>query len=434
MVFDIPFFGPSPFDKLVEKATNEANVTEDWESVLECCDFINGQQSRPVDYLKSILKRMGHTHPNIAIQSVILLDACVSNCGKKFHLEVASRDFIAEARKLLEKGHPKVVERFKLILRKWAENEFKSDPELSLIPTFYLQLKKEGFDFTDPSKPDLPKDPNIVISDQEEEDIIKALELSMKDVKQTRSTPSGSSRSNAGHSSSQNTSSSLYPDVQASASIDNMNNSTTASDSNSNQISTNNKHQQKQEINTKQKESYKVRALYDFEAAEDNELTFKAGEIIVVTDDHDDNWWSGNNHRGEGYFPANFVTNSLDASFDNANSNGNRSVQFNDQVKVKFLEEEVTEIDESKIDRLLHLMNVADPTGEKPDSDELILLEDQCNKMGKLVDTELERLDRVQVSLNTAHRQIDEAMYLYLGVNPAAAAYQMPMVKSDQPQ
>lgn len=399
MVFEMPIFGQSPFDKLVEKATNESNVNEDWQSILECCDYINAQQTRPNENLRSILKRMINTQPNISIQSVILVDACVSNCGKKFHLEVASREFITEARKLLEKGHPKVIEKFKLMLKKWSENEFKSDPELSLIPTFYMQLKKEGYDFTDPSKPQLPKDPNVVISDQEEEDIIKALEASLKDIK---SSSQGSSKPSA----SSNSSTSIYPDIQNALSAD-------TSRPNTSGVSTN---QESNSHKDKKRDSFKVRALYDFEAVEDNELTFKAGEIILVTDDRDENWWSGNNHRGEGLFPANFVTKDLDAPFDDPSAPV-RSVQFDDQVRVKFLEEEVTEIDEGKIDRLLHLIHEADPTGVMPDSDELLMLEDHCGKMSKLIDKELERLDLIQVQLNSANRHVTEAMREYLYLN-----------------
>ena len=408
MVFDMPIFGQSQFDKLTEKATTETNVAEDWQSILECCDYLSAQQSRPLDCLRSIMKRMSHPHPNVSIQAIILLDACVSNCGKKFHLEVASREFLGEARKLLDKGHPRVVERFKLMIKKWSENEFKSDPELSMIPSFYAQLKKEGFDFTDPSKPQLPKDPNVVISDQEEEDIIKALELSMKDIRGSSSSNSNRSTATASNqNTNRTTTSSIYPDINASISNNSIPN---ASQLNQSSLNTDSARE------SAKKEPFKVRAVYDFEAAEENELTFKAGEVIMVSDDHDENWWTGSNHRGEGLFPANFVTKDLSAPIEDTTT-VSKTVQFNDQVRVKFLEEEVTEVDEAKIDRLLHLIHEADPTGITPDSDELVMLEDQCGRMGKLIDKELERLDRIQVALNTANRQLTDSMKEFLYLN-----------------
>ncbi|XP_052539953.1 arf-GAP with SH3 domain, ANK repeat and PH domain-containing protein 1-like isoform X3 [Tympanuchus pallidicinctus] len=54
----------------------------------------------------------------------------------------------------------------------------------------------------------------------------------------------------------------------------------------------------------------RVRALYDCSADRDDELTFHAGEIIVVSEKEDDNWWKGwiegQPHR-QGAFPASFV-------------------------------------------------------------------------------------------------------------------------------
>lgn len=62
-------------------------------------------------------------------------------------------------------------------LKKWAESEFKVDHQLNLIPSLYKKMVNEGLDFNENAegspKLQISNDPNVVSSQQEEEDIAK---------------------------------------------------------------------------------------------------------------------------------------------------------------------------------------------------------------------------------------------------------------------
>lgn len=72
----------------------------------------------------------------------------MNNSGKTFHVEVASRDFENDYEKLLKKAHPHIIQKLKESLKKWSDGEFKTDPQLSLIPSLYKKLKNKGVDFS----------------------------------------------------------------------------------------------------------------------------------------------------------------------------------------------------------------------------------------------------------------------------------------------
>ncbi|SPP81732.1 signal transducing adapter molecule 1 [Drosophila guanche] len=414
----------SPFDADVEKATSETNTNDNWSLILDVCDKVSTTPRLAKDCLKAVMRRMGHNDPHVVMQAITLLDACSNNCGKPFHLEVASRDFETEFRRLLTRAEPKVSLKMRQVLKNWAENDYKNDRELDLIPALYTKLRLEGYDFKNLSEKSsktaaekaasLPKDPNVVSSQQEEDDIAKAIELSLKEGKSSPKAVSGSAPSAANTSAYP----SLYPSFGGGGATSS---STTSNEANSTQNQ------------APAAEPRKVRALYDFEAAEENELTFFAGEIIHVMDDSDPNWWKGFNQRGEGLFPSNFVTADLSVDPERLDINqqhktgaapkdvnsATTSQQKTDPAAAAAAaaaSAQPVEIDEAKIDRLLHLLHEANPEDPSQDSDEMLRLEQEVHQMGPLIDAELERVDRKHAQLTQLSSDLVDAINLYHGL------------------
>ena len=47
--------------------------------------------------------------------------------------------------------------------------------------------------------------------------------------------------------------------------------------------------------------------VWDRVAVEDDELSFRVGDVIEILDMTDDIWWHGSVHEDSGWFPSTFV-------------------------------------------------------------------------------------------------------------------------------
>lgn len=114
--------------------------------------MINESSDSARDAMKAIKKRLTQNagkNNQVIVYTLIVLETCVKNCGKAFHLLVAQKDFIQELVKLIgPKNDPpqSVQDKVLTLIQTWAET-FRSQPDLIGVVQVYTELKNKGIEF-----------------------------------------------------------------------------------------------------------------------------------------------------------------------------------------------------------------------------------------------------------------------------------------------
>ncbi|XP_051571590.1 TOM1-like protein 2 isoform X1 [Myxocyprinus asiaticus] len=141
----------TPVGQCIEKATDGSLQNEDWTLNMEICDIINETEEGPKDAMRAVKKRLnGNRNFREVMLALTVLETCVKNCGHRFHVLVANRDFIegVMVKIISPKTNPPAIVQDKVLslIQAWAD-AFRSSPDLTGVVHIYEELKRKGIEF-----------------------------------------------------------------------------------------------------------------------------------------------------------------------------------------------------------------------------------------------------------------------------------------------
>ncbi|XP_073444122.1 ADP-ribosylation factor-binding protein GGA3 [Dendrobates tinctorius] len=169
----------------LNKATNPCNRQEDWEYIISFCDQINKELEGPQIAVRLLAHKIQSPQEWEALQALTVLEACMKNCGRRFHGEVGKFRFLNELIKVVspkylgDRVSEKVKSKVVGLLYSWTV----ALPEENKIKDAYQMLKRQGIVLSDPvipvdrtlipSPPVRPKNP--IFDDEERSKLLAKL-------------------------------------------------------------------------------------------------------------------------------------------------------------------------------------------------------------------------------------------------------------------
>ncbi|XP_034043636.1 ADP-ribosylation factor-binding protein GGA1-like [Thalassophryne amazonica] len=148
---------PVNLESWLNEATDPNNEEERWDCIQGFYELVNQETDGPQVATRLLAHKIQSPQEKQALQAVTVLEACMNNCGKRFHSEAAKFRFLNELIKILLPkyfGHwtsQKVKDRVTEVLYGWSV-WLKDEPK---IQEAYHMLKKQGVVTKDPKLPDV---------------------------------------------------------------------------------------------------------------------------------------------------------------------------------------------------------------------------------------------------------------------------------------
>ncbi|XP_046362673.1 ADP-ribosylation factor-binding protein GGA1-like isoform X2 [Haliotis rufescens] len=170
-------------ESVLNKATNPAQRDEDWDFIMAFCDKVNHDLEGPQFAVRLLAHKIQSPQERESLFALTTLEACVKNCGRRFHQEIGKFRFLNEIIKVVSpkylgsKTTEKVKKRCIEILYSWS----KGLTHECKIQEAYTMLKTQGIVKEDPTYVDTtfeipPERPrNAVFEDDEKAKLLSKL-------------------------------------------------------------------------------------------------------------------------------------------------------------------------------------------------------------------------------------------------------------------
>ncbi|XP_070775413.1 ADP-ribosylation factor-binding protein GGA1-like [Enoplosus armatus] len=143
-------------ESLLCQATDPNNQEDRWDCIQGFYQLVNQETDGPQVAIRLLAHKIQSPQEKEGLQGLTVLEACMNNCGKRFHSEVAKFRFLNELIKVLTPKYfgawtpQKVKDRVTEVLYGWTL-WLKEEPK---IQEAYCMLKKQGIVKKDPKLPD----------------------------------------------------------------------------------------------------------------------------------------------------------------------------------------------------------------------------------------------------------------------------------------